>query len=87
MKLYIDCKCGCDVLKIESWDYTNKDYEWLWRCIYRSGTGTLRQRIYNAWKYLRFGEYAYNDMTIDRKDVDRMIEFLQKVKEMKEGEA
>jgi hypothetical protein len=85
MKLYIDCKCGCDVLKIESWDNENTDYEWLWLCIYRSSIGDFWQRLSNAWKYLRRGEYAFNDMTIERKDIDRMIEFLQQVKEVKEA--
>jgi len=83
MKLYIDCKCGCDVLKMESWEFDDSEYEWVWMCIYRSSMGTMWQRIKNAWKYLRLGEYAFNDMTFDKKDIDRMIQFLQAVKESK----
>jgi len=80
MKLYIDCKCGCDVLKMESWGEMHTDDDLVWLCIYRSSIGCFTQRLKNAWKYLIHGEYAFNDMTVDKKDIGKMIEFLQRAK-------
>jgi hypothetical protein len=77
MKLHIDCRCGCDVLVIER----IKDWDIYYFNMYRSSDkGGFWYRFKNAWKYFRSGEFAYSDMTIEAKDIDRMIEFLQQAK-------
>ena len=80
MEIYIPCRCGCDVMVVE------KIYEegggLFYFNMYRSVRGAgFFERIRRAWRYFRLGEFAYSDMTIETKDIDRMIDFLKTVKE------
>jgi hypothetical protein len=88
MKLFIECECGCDVLKIEKvWDGDPDNDEIFWLCIYKSTRMGLWQKIKQAWRYLIYGEFGYNDMTIKRSDIDKVIDFLSSVKGSKAVDA
>jgi len=77
-KLYIDCRCGCDVLCIEKL-FENEDQSSLYYFnMYRShGPAGFWMRLSRAWKYFRKGEFAYSDMTVETRDIQRLIEFLE----------
>ena len=86
MKFHIDCKCGCDVLCIEKIIERNKNEPAIYYFnMYRSlGKGRLWYRLKCAWKYFRSGEFAWSDMTIEDKDINNLINFLNKAKSAKE---
>jgi hypothetical protein len=89
MKLHIDCRCGCDILCIEKIFERDEDYEAIYYFnMYRSSPSFpyFWCRLKRAWEYFRKGEFAYSDMTIGEKDIDKMIEFLKQAKEQKENE-
>jgi hypothetical protein len=74
-KLYIDCDCHSEVMGIEKW---GDEWGLFWITIYKSDKLGFFQRIKFAWKYLVYGEFYGNDMTIRKEDLNRFIEFLQK---------
>ena len=82
MNIHIDCRCGCDVLCIEKIieeDEFNSAifYFNMYRSLDKCG---FWRRLKQAWKYFRMGEFAYSDMTIETKDINKMIEFLREAK-------
>ena len=83
MKIYIDCRCGCDVLCIEKIIERNEYGDAVYYFnMYRSlDKGGFWYRLKCAWRYFRKGEFAYSDMTVETKDLDKMIEFLKEAKE------
>ena len=81
MKLHIDCECGSDILKVEkAWEDREETKFQIWLCMFKSYSGGFWNRIPALWNYIRFGEFYYNDMYIDEKDLDRLINFLEEVK-------
>lgn len=90
-KLFIECDCGCDVLKIEKWD---DDWGLFSLVMYKSTRAGFWRRLKYAWDYFKNGEFAYNDMIIKEKDLDNLssflsstIKFLEIYDEVKQKEA
>jgi hypothetical protein len=83
MKFHIDCRCGCDVLCIEKTIEASKEQKALYYFnMYHSyDKGGFWYRLKCAWKYFRHGEFAWSDMTLEDKDIDNLINFLQDAKE------
>lgn len=79
MKIYIDCRCGCSILRIqkelESDEHNSAIFYFnMYRSLNRCGLFT---RIKQAWEYFRSGEFAYSDIVVETEDIDRMIKFLK----------
>ena len=86
MKFHIDCRCGCDVLCVEKIIERDEAEPAIYYFnMYRScDKGGFWYRLKCAYKYFKSGEFAWSDMTIEDKDIDGLIEFLQSAKYSKE---
>jgi len=87
VKFHLDCQCACDVLVVEKlWEEKESARAVYYFNMYRSHDkrGFLF-RLKCAWEYFRRGEFAYSDMTVDDRDLERLIDFLQKAKLEKPG--
>ncbi len=81
-KLYIDCDCGCDVLKVEKWD---DDWGLFSLCMYKSCRAGFWRRLKYAWEYFKSGEFTYNDMIIKEKDLRNLASFLTSTQKFMEA--
>lgn len=81
MKTYIPCRCGCDIMVIDKIAELEDEGDLFYFNMYRSQhPGGIWYRLKNAWEYFLKGEFAYSDMTIETKDIDKIIDFLVKAK-------
>ena len=77
-KLFIECSCGCDVLVINKWE---DEYVFT---MYKSFALGFWQRLIQAWKYFRHGEFAGNEIIIEKTDYDKLLDFIIKAKNASE---
>jgi hypothetical protein len=86
MKLYIDCVCGCDILVVEKyWERDEENGSEYFFRIYKSSEGAgFFKRIQLAWRYFLYGEFAWTEMCVTEKDLEKIIQFLQETKISKE---
>jgi hypothetical protein len=82
MKLHLDCRCGCDVLKVEKF---NDDLGIFSFMMFKSSAMGFWQRVKQSWRYFRDGEFAYNDMIFEKADLDKLIDFLVHARDEKEA--
>ena len=80
-ELFIECDCGGEILKIIKWD---DDYDLFSITYFFSGRHSFFARVKYAWQYLLHGEYYGSDILVKRDDLNRIIEFFQQARELKE---
>jgi len=81
VKLLIDCDCGADILKVEKiWEDKSKGQYLIWLCMYKGGSMHWWNRVKASWNYFLYGEFFYNDITLDQNQMDEFINFLNTVK-------
>ena len=81
--LYISCECGCEVLRLSKW---NNDDDIFDMCMFASSRMGLWCRIKQAFKYLIYGEFYYNEMILSKDNLEKMSKFIINVLEERNKE-
>lgn len=71
--IHVDCECGCDVLRVTVWE-DGDDFASL--SMFKSGSMSFFTRLKEAWRYFRYGDFAYCDMMVNKDDANKIAKFL-----------
>ena len=76
MKKYIDCVCGCSVVRMEC-DEWNTPVKYFYVSVFRHGNYTLTSRLRMMWKILRTGHPYGDDVVLEAKDAKSLANFIK----------
>jgi hypothetical protein len=75
--LYLDCDCRSEILRIEKDEEFHEYYMSIYRNGHRAG---LLYRLKLIWQIITTGEPYVDDICLNQEEIDKMIEFLYKMK-------